>query len=137
MDAVCVYVAEVQTSEKRKGSTASAGAGSRCPRALVDSPEVSEVSTSAAGVEPRALRCLSRCLSRDAVRAVPNDIGGALCSSKYRLFKLSPGGWVGRNMNSRAGSPLPLLRGAHKPVVASREQRASVGRACCRYFGGT
>ena len=32
-------------------------------------------------------------------------------------------------MNSRAGSPLPLLRGAHEPVVASREQRARVSRA--------
>ena len=32
-------------------------------------------------------------------------------------------------MNSRAGLPLPLLRGAHEPVVASREQRARVSRA--------
>ena len=36
---------------------------------------------------------------------------------------------VARNMNSLAGSPLPLLRGAHEPVVASHEQRARVSRA--------
>ena len=62
----------------------------------------------------------------------------ALCSSNYRFIKLFAG-WVGgaKNMNSRAGSPLPLLRDVHQPVVSIREQRARASRACCRYFAGT
>ena len=44
---------------------------------------------------------------------------------------------VAKNMNSRAGSPLPLLRDVHQPVVSIREQRARASRACCRYFAGT